>query len=64
MATAKAKKSMPGTTVLEFDTGKIAEREREVAKETDAEILERLGERFQLLRGQEVRSRPRSSAPR
>ena len=49
MATAKAKKAMPGTTVLEFDTGKIAEREREVAKESDEEILARLGERFEIL---------------
>jgi len=49
MATAKAKKAMPGTTVLEFDTEAIKLREKEVAKETDEQILERLGERFQIL---------------
>jgi hypothetical protein len=49
MATAKAKKAMPGTTVLEFDTEAIRQREKEVAKETDEQILERLGERFEIL---------------
>ena len=49
MATAKAKKAMPGTQVLEFDTEAIKLREREVAKETDEQILERLGERFAIL---------------
>jgi hypothetical protein len=49
MATAKAKKAMPATTVLEFDTDAIKKRELEVAKESDAEILERLGERFEIL---------------
>lgn len=49
MATAKAQKAMPGTTVLEFDTEAIKLRESQVAKETDAEILERLGERFEIL---------------
>jgi hypothetical protein len=48
MATAKAK-AVKGATVLEFDTGKIAEREREVAKESDQEILDRLAERFEIL---------------
>jgi hypothetical protein len=35
--------------VLEFDQDAIKRREREVAKETDEQILERLGERFQIL---------------
>jgi hypothetical protein len=42
-------KVMPGTSILEFDTDKIKATERAVAKETDAEILERLGERFEIL---------------
>jgi hypothetical protein len=41
--------STKGTTVLEFDTDAIKKREKEVAKETDAEILTRLGERFDIL---------------
>jgi hypothetical protein len=48
MAKANTKPSK-GTTVLEFDTDAIKRREREVAKETDAEIYERLGERFNIL---------------
>jgi hypothetical protein len=44
-----AKASTKGTTVLEFDTDAIKKREKEVAKETDAQILERLGERFNIL---------------
>jgi hypothetical protein len=48
MAKANMKPSA-GTTVLEFDTDAIKRREREVAKESDKEILERLGERFQIL---------------
>jgi hypothetical protein len=39
---------------LEFDTAKIAEREREVAKESDQEIIERLRERFDILRDMTV----------
>jgi len=35
--------------VLEFDQDAIKRREREVAKETDEQILERLEERFQIL---------------
>lgn len=35
--------------VLEFDEEKMRLREAEVAKETDEEILERLGERFEIL---------------
>jgi len=46
---ASAKKSSPVTTVLEFDTEAIKRREKEVAQETDQEILERLGERFEIL---------------
>ena len=38
-----------GTTILEFDTAAIAQREREVAKESDQEIIERLRERFTIL---------------
>jgi len=48
MARASTKPSA-GTTVLEFDTDAIKRREKEVAKESDKEILERLGERFNIL---------------
>lgn len=41
--------AIKSTTVLEFDKDAIKRREREVAKETDSEILERLAERFQIL---------------
>ena len=46
---ASAKKASPVTTVLEFDTEAIKRREKEVAQETDEQILERLGERFDIL---------------
>ena len=46
MATAKSSK---GSTVLEFDTDAIRRREREVARETDEQILSRLQERFDIL---------------
>jgi ATPase family associated with various cellular activities (AAA) len=46
---ASAKKSSPVTTVLEFDTEAIKRREKEVAQESDEQILERLGERFEIL---------------
>jgi hypothetical protein len=46
MAKSKAQST---TTVLEFDKEAIALREREVARETDVEIVERLRERFQIL---------------
>jgi hypothetical protein len=49
MATAKAKKAMPATNLLEFDAEAIKLREREVAKETDEQIITRLGERFAIL---------------
>jgi hypothetical protein len=48
MAKASTKPSK-GTTVLEFDTDAIKKREKEVAKESDQEILERLAERFEIL---------------
>jgi hypothetical protein len=48
MAKANTKPSA-GTTVLEFDTDAIKRREKEVEKETDEQILERLGERFEIL---------------
>jgi hypothetical protein len=46
MATAKSTK---GSTVLEFDTDAIRRREREVARESDEQILARLQERFDIL---------------
>ena len=49
MAATKAKAPSKGTTVLEFDTDAIKKREKEVARESDAEILARLGERFEIL---------------
>jgi len=48
MARANSKPSA-ATTVLEFDTDAIKRREKEVSKETDASILERLAERFEIL---------------
>jgi hypothetical protein len=48
MARASTKPSK-ATTVLEFDMDAIKRREREVAKETDEQILERLAERFEIL---------------
>ena len=48
MARANIKPSA-GTTVLEFDTDAIKRREKEVARETDEEILARLAERFEIL---------------
>ena len=46
---AKAAKSSACATVLEFDHDKIRAREAEVAQESDAEIYERLSERFNIL---------------
>lgn len=43
---AKADK---GSTILEFDTDAIKQRELAVARETDQEIIDRLRERFQIL---------------
>ena len=48
MAKASTKPSK-GATVLEFDTDAIKRREQEVQKESDKEILTRLGERFEIL---------------
>jgi hypothetical protein len=42
-------KPSQGTTVLEFDTEAIKRREKEVARESDQEILDRLSERFEIL---------------
>lgn len=41
--------AIKSNTVLEFDQDAIKRREREVARETDQEILQRLAERFQIL---------------
>ena len=49
MATAKAKKALPATNVLEFDKDAILATEQAVAQETDEQIVERLRERFQIL---------------
>ena len=49
MATAKRQAPSKGSTVLEFDTDAIKKREREVARETDEQIYERLAERFEIL---------------
>ncbi len=51
MATAKKASQKPskGATVLEFDTAAIKANENKVARETDQEILARLGERFEIL---------------
>ncbi len=43
------KVSTKASTVLEFDQDAIKRREREVARESDSQILERLAERFQIL---------------
>jgi ATPase family associated with various cellular activities (AAA) len=42
-------KTKASATVLEFDTDAIKAREREVARESDESIIERLRERFQIL---------------
>jgi hypothetical protein len=51
MATAKRASAKPtkGTTVLEFDTDAIKRREKEVARESDAQIDARTAERFEIL---------------
>ena len=49
MATAKSKAASKVATVLEFDQAAIKANENKVARETDAEILARLGERFEIL---------------
>jgi hypothetical protein len=45
-----AVKNMKNITVLEFDNEAIKRREAEVEQETDAEIVERLRERFEILK--------------
>jgi hypothetical protein len=45
----KAKSSSPVTNLLEFDQEAIKRTEMKVAQETDAEIIERLQERFDIL---------------
>ena len=47
--TKAATKASQSSNILEFDTDAIARREKEVAKETDEQILTRLGERFSIL---------------
>jgi hypothetical protein len=50
MATkASTRKASPVTNVLEFDQEAIRKTEMAVAKESDAEIIERLSERFMIL---------------
>jgi len=49
MATRAAMKPSKGATVLEFDEAAIKRTQEAVAKETDAEIYQRLGERFEIL---------------
>lgn len=45
----RPRKAESGATVLEFDQEAIKLREKEVARETDQEIMTRLRERFQIL---------------
>jgi len=49
MAATKRQAPSKGSSVLEFDTDAIKALEKKVAKETDEEILARLGERFEIL---------------
>ena len=49
MATAKSKAPSKGATIVEFDQAAIKANENKVARETDAEIYARLGERFEIL---------------
>jgi hypothetical protein len=49
MAATKRQAPSKGSTVLEFDQDAIKALEKKVAKETDEEILARLGERFEIL---------------
>jgi hypothetical protein len=49
MAKAMAKKSSTTSNLIEFDTDAIKQREREVAKESDDTIVQRLRERFDIL---------------
>jgi len=49
MATKASLKPSKGSTVLEFDAEAIKRTEAAVARETDEEIYQRLGERFEIL---------------
>jgi hypothetical protein len=49
MATKASMKPSKASNLLEFDTEAILRSEQAVAKETDQEILQRLGERFEIL---------------
>jgi len=49
MATKASMKPSKATNLLEFDADAIKRSEQAVAKETDQEILQRLGERFEIL---------------
>jgi hypothetical protein len=49
MVTKAAQKPSKGATVLEFDQEAIRRTEAAVARETDEEIYQRLGERFEIL---------------
>ena len=49
MATKASMKPSKGATVLEFDTDAIRRTQEAVARETDEEIYQRLGERFEIL---------------
>ena len=49
MATKASMKPGKATNLLEFDQEAIKRNEQAVARETDAEILQRLGERFEIL---------------
>ena len=49
MATKASQKPSKGATVLEFDTDAIRRTQDAVAKETDEQIYQRLGERFEIL---------------
>jgi predicted AAA+ superfamily ATPase len=48
-SSAARKPSKATSTVIEFDTEAIAAKEKAIAKETDANILDRLNERFDIL---------------
>jgi hypothetical protein len=48
-SSAARKPSKATSTVIEFDTDAIAAKEKAIAKETDASILDRLNERFEIL---------------
>lgn len=49
MATRASQKPSKGTTVLEFDPDAVRRTQEAVARETDEEIYQRLGERFEIL---------------